>query len=512
MSEENKNEFYNENEAPKSENNFNEINIGDNNTVYFADSEERHESSQAEEAKPKKEKRKVSVKTLVLSVIATLVAAIMLTYSICSAVYQSMYAQVYEDAYNNAMIGGSNNSAQLSELDIIAEIYENEYYGEVDSEKYMEKVIEAYIAQTGDIYAVYYTEEELKAKNDQSVGKSVGVGINIIDSKVVYNGEELLALKVTNLIPDAPAEKAGVLIGDYVIAVITDNGDVRINELGYDAGLDMLLGEEGTFAKFKVLRQKDNGYEEIIFNIERKQITSRSVRSRVSTADPKVGIIQIAKFDYTTPVQFSEEMTRLQNLGCDKFVFDVRYNLGGQVSSVCAVLSYFLNEGDVCIRTKDKQGNIVSETVGVVTEFEGEYAGCNVSKNDIGKYKDINAVVLCNEATASSAELFVATFKDYNIGKVVGMKTFGKGKLQTTYLLDRYALVKYGITDIKGAIKLTTHEYFSAKSDSYDGIGIMPNVEVPENDAMLSINIYDYENYDPIDDQLKTAINILNNK
>jgi carboxyl-terminal processing protease len=376
----------------------------------------------------------------------------------------------------------------------------------------MDLVIDAYIAQTGDIYAAYYTEEEYKAIEQANVGKTAGVGISIINSKVTYNGEELLALKVTDLVPDSPAEKAGVLVGDYVYIAITENGDVKINDVGYDNGLDLLLGDVDTFAKIKVLRAKNGGFEEIPFEIQRKQITSRSVRGRVSAADSTLGILHIKEFDYTTPAQFVEEITKLQAKGCTKFVLDLRYNLGGKIVSAGALLSYFLNEGDVYIRTRDRDGNIVNEVVGVISEFEGDRAGCNVKKEEIGMYKDLDVVVLCNESTASAAELFVANFKDYDLGKVIGTNTFGKGKLQTSYRLDKYALSKYGASGITGVIKLTTHEYLPPKSDSYDGIGIVPDIEVPMSEDMKNINIHDYALYDPIDDQLNKAINILNNK
>ena len=104
----------------------------------------------------------------------------------------------------------------------------------------------------------------------------------------------------------------------------------------------------------------------------------------------------------------------------------------------------------------------------------------------------------------------MATFKDYELGTVVGNTTFGKGKLQTTYYLENYALFNYGVTGIDGAVKITTHEYFSAKSDSYDGIGIEPHEKVQLSKEAMKYNVYEYENLDPIDDQLLKAINILN--
>ena len=522
MSEENKNDFYGETNSRKSEDNveLQEINFNEDNTVCFADDLNAMSANRNEEAddikktvEPKKPKRKISLKAFVLAVIATFVAAVMLMYSICSALYQSMYAKAYVDANENSFVNNGNGGAQISELDIVADIFEQySYNSDIDSEKYMDLVIDAYIAQTGDIYAVYYTEEEYKAIENANVGKTAGVGISVINSKLTYNGEEILALKITDLVPDAPAEVEGALIGDYVYAVVTENGDVKINDVGYDEGLNILLGEEGTIAKFKVLRAKDGGFEDILFEIERKQIISRSVRGRVSAADSTVGILHIKEFDYTTPAQFVEEITKLQAKGCTKFVLDLRYNLGGKIVSAGALLSYFLNEGDVYIRTKDREGNIVNEVVGVISEFEGDRAGCNVKKEEIGMYKDLDVVVLCNESTASAAELFVANFKDYNLGKVIGTNTFGKGTLQTPYRMDSYALLKYGVSGITGVVKLTTHEYLPPKSGSYDGIGIAPDVEVPMSEAMTKINIYDYALYDPIDDQLNKAINILNNK
>ena len=264
-----------------------------------------------------------------------------------------------------------------------------------------------------------------------------------------------------------------------------------------------------------MLRGNENSLEKLEpFNIVRKNIIARSVYTRIpkldGNVDGKIGVVKITKFDYTTPTQFCEAVEALKKDGCDKFIIDVRNNPGGYQSSIGAVLSYFLNEGDVYIRTKDKSGNIESETIKVVSDFEGPYAGCNVTKEDIGKYKGLKVTVLCNEYTASAGELFVATFKDYGIGKVVGNTTFGKGKLQSTYYLKNYALFNYGVMGIDGAVKITTHEYFSAKTDSYDGIGIEPDEKIQLSEEAKKYNVYDYEKLDPVDDQLLKAINILN--
>ena len=170
--------------------------------------------------------------------------------------------------------------------------------------------------------------------------------------------------------------------------------------------------------------------------------------------------------------------------------------------AVEAVLSYFLEEGDVYIRTEDKKGNITSQQVSVVSHYTGDYKSCNVTKDDIGKYKDLDMVVLCNEYTASAGELFTATFRDYDLGSIIGINTFGKGKMQTTYSLAMFGL--------EGAVKFTTHMYYSAKSEGYDGVGIAPDIKVELNAEAAEYNIYEYEVRDPKDNQLQKAIEELN--
>ena len=521
MSEENKDLLNNDNEENNDEGTVEVDSTSENeyDIVFFGDTQpEATEGDCGGIPIPpvKKEKRRISIKAFVISLIAVIVATVMLTYSICSAIYQSMYAKAYVDANKNSYINGNvtGSSTDVDAIDVIAEIVKNNYYGELDAEALMNAAIDAYIAQTGDIYAAYYTQAELDAQQKADTGNTVGVGISIINSTVTYKGAEIKALKITNIVKDSPAQKAGVKIGDYVYAAIIDGKQETVNDLDYDPALNKLLGEEGTTASFVLLREENGELKEITFNIVREKIISSSVYYRVpsvtSNAEKKIGVIQIIKFDYTTPKQFCDAVDALKASGCNKFVIDVRNNPGGYQSSIGAVLSYFLDEGDIYIRTKDKSGNIESDTIKVVSDYQGDYAGCNVRKEDIGKYKGLDITVLCNEYTASAGELFVATFKDYKLGEVIGGTTFGKGKLQTTYDLQAYAFFNHGTLDVDGAVKITTHEYYSAKSGSYDGIGIKPDVEIPLSDAAKQCNIYDYGKLDPIDDQLLKAINILN--
>jgi C-terminal processing protease CtpA/Prc len=94
----------------------------------------------------------------------------------------------------------------------------------------------------------------------------------------------------------------------------------------------------------------------------------------------------------------------LKDKGCDKFIFDVRGNPGGDLNSIVAVLSYFLNEGDTIISIYDKSGVGSTITAKPVTYLSQSYQDCNVKREEIGMYRNLNFAVLCDEDTASAAE------------------------------------------------------------------------------------------------------------
>ena len=93
-------------------------------------------------------------------------------------------------------------------------------------------------------------------------------------------------------------------------------------------------------------------------------------------------------------------------------------------------------------------------------------------------------VVLVNENSASASEIFAGAVKDYGIGKIVGMTTYGKGVVQKIFYLQDGS-----------SIKITISEYFTPKKNSINGIGVVPDLEVeyvrdeenPEADNQLDV-------------------------
>ncbi len=459
-------------------------------------SEQEPQQTEAEqnnsEENNKRSVKTVPLKAVLVGSIAFILAFLMFAYTFAYGLAKKQYSQGFKDGFDsaetNAAIGGNAGYDDKSYIDYLLGKY---FLGEIDSEAITAESLKAYIAATGDVYAAYYTPEEFQAMMDESAGKMYGVGINIINSKLDIDGRTYLVLKIINVMKNSPAEEAGVRPGDMIAYIGVDADKELIFD--YDDALTKLKGADGTVAQFTIIRQDAQGYKEIPITATRREVISSSVYASVSTLDPKIGIVKITGFELNTPTQFEAAVEELRDKGCDKFVMDLRYNPGGNLISVQAVLSFFLNEGDVFIRTEDKNGTVQEDKIAPVTYEQQEYAACNIEKEDIGKYKDLNMVVLCNEYTASAGELFTATFKDYELGVVIGIKTYGKGTMQNTFSLLN-----------GGGVKFTTHKYYSAKTPGYDGIGIEPDVTKDLSDEAKTHNIYDLPN--DKDDQLMEAI------
>lgn len=403
-----------------------------------------------------------------------------------------------------AIINGTTGSSdsEFPELDLIHALFEQLSVYDLDREVLMTAVLKAYAEATGDIYAAYYTPEELEAVTSDNQGEMQGIGVSVVNDVLDIEGFEYSVLTIISVFQGSPALQAGLRMGDHVYAVVDEKGETHtVHELGYDNAISCIRGVSGTKASFIVLRPTSGGtYEQLTFEIERKQITTESVTGRVYEADPTIGIIKIAQFDLTTPTQFSATMDSLIEKGCRKFIFDVRYNPGGDLASIEAVLSTFLEKGDVMISTVYKDGTTESDKVAVVNRT-GSYAGCSVTKDDIGKYRGYEFAVLTNEYTASAAELFTSNLRDYELATLVGVTTYGKGCMQSMYDLSYWG--------VEGALKLTTAWYLPPSGENYHDIGIVPDIEVVLDEALIEEYGNVYLIPDDKDPQLMAAVNAL---
>ena len=453
-----------------------------------------------------------------VAIILILVVALSLTTCLLG-LYQA------SDRYQNLPNTDKNDPAQNEQIDysntfdLIHALFSNFSIFEIDYENAMLSAIRAYVEATGDKYAMYYTQEEFEEMMSESNGDLYGIGVQVIFDYSEY------FIEVVLIMPDSPAEQH-LQLGDKVTHIYIDDQKVslvdlveenrakareiysaytedEINNIAcYETFLyvtSKLRGPEGTWARFCINRNN----EELEMEVQRAKVKTLSVTAEKSIRDNTVGIVSISQFNLTTPTQFKECMDKLIAEGCNKFVFDVRNNPGGDVASVRAIVSTFLNEGDTIFSTKDTNGNVeVIKAQEVQYSASSNYSTCNVTKSDIGKYKDYQFVVLTNENSASSAEIFTSVFRDYQLAQIVGTKTYGKGSVQSIISLHSYGQQYYG------ALKLTTKLYFPACGVGYDGgIGITPNYTVDLEGIATETHFYKLT--EEIDNQLQKAVSIL---
>ena len=451
-------------------------------------------------AGPKKKAKTVSVSAFVTSLIAAVSVTLVITMLLTALV-----STAYWNGKGLGGLLGGNSSDELvindSTLSLVDQLIRDYAYDGVDQEAMMDAVIKAYVAATGDIYAEYYTKEEFDALTQESQGKMEGIGVSVINGS--YEG--MTAIKLIMVYPGSPAEAAGLKPGDLIVALKYQDELQSVDALGgYTMAVNHLRGAAGTKAEFLVMRPSGSGYEQIEFAITRAAFEAVSVTGKVSKTDPEVGIVTIIQFDLPTPEQFEATVDDLIAKGCTKFVFDVRNNPGGDLESIKAIQSYFLSEGDLLVSTKDKHGNEKKEYVKAVRHTSPAYSVCDVTEDEIGKYKNLTFCVLTNGNTASAAELFTATMRDYKLGTIVGETTYGKGCMQSIYDLSRTGPY-YKLYGVEGGLKLTTQMYFPACGESYHDIGIAPHVEVKlPAEVMEQYTMYDLP--EELDTQLQAAL------
>lgn len=413
--------------------------------------------------------KRLSAVTWILIVCLAVAASVLLTYTLTAAAQRKRYTeQLLAQQATIDALSVSETDERLSILDSVIRRYS--YYADsLSEEEMLAAAFKAYVAASGDRYATYYTRAEYNRLVADSLGELGGIGVSVKNTTVNVAGESRLAFEITGFHVES-ALLQGLRVGDLIYEVYHEEQWKTVDFLGYDGAVSLIRGEEGTELRLRVLRPENEAFETVELSITRVKFEIVTVTGTVYEKDPRIGIVRIASFDLKTPQHFKRAVDELVRGGAQYFVFDVRDNPGGDLQSIKAVLSYFLSPGDLVLTAIDREGNVAeSHTVQAVTH-SGNYAGCSVSESEIGMYRELPMVVLCNENTASAAEVFTATMRDYGLARTVGQKTFGKGIMQTTR--------KLVIGDAVGYIKLTTHAYVTQCGISYHDIGITPDVGV----------------------------------
>ena len=323
--------------------------------------------------------------------------------------------------------------AQLKRIEEVLTNLDKEYVGEIDFEKAGSKAMGAILESTGDPYTRYLSKDEFDEVVNSGYEEYAGIGVHL-----VYNNENKCA-SVASVMPDTPAQNAGIKIGDEIVIV----EDITIKDVKtYTDSAAKLRGKEGTNVKLTLRRG-----EELI----KKEITRKVIRVNNITSSmmDNIGYIKILEFDNKANIEFENELKKLKGKNIKGLIIDLRNNPGGMVPPTVKIADMLLPDGDVILKTKYKNGDIKAD----------------LAKD--GKNIDIPVVVLVNGNSASASEILTSALKDYNAATIIGQKTFGKGIVQGVIPLKE-----------KDAASITIAKYYTKAGKEIHKKGIEPDILV----------------------------------
>ncbi|MBQ3292933.1 S41 family peptidase [Candidatus Saccharibacteria bacterium] len=330
---------------------------------------------------------------------------------------------------------GSNNSSSLdwSSLDELYKKVSSSYNGEIDKNTLIEGAKSGMVNAIGDVYTVYMDAEEKSEYTNSVLHGNVGAGIG------VEFGLRDGYVRVLRILPDNPALRAGVMIGDIFYKI--DGEEVYTwssSEIG-----KKLRGEAGTEVTVTMVRDG----KPIDFTMKREEINNVSAYVKY---DGSTAIVTILRFDNDTGVKVQEMANEFASKGVKKVILDLRGNGGGYVSAAQDLLSLWLDNQVILLQ---KSAHFGEESVSTPS----------------GKaiLRDMKTVVLVNGSTASASEIVAAALKDYGKATIVGTTTYGKGVVQKMYDLTN-----------GGMLKVTVAEWMSPKNNSINKKGVEPDIEL----------------------------------
>ena len=323
------------------------------------------------------------------------------------------------------------------------------YVGEYTDKKLFEGAMHGLVESLDDPYSEYLDEKGFSRLNEMTDGTFGGIGVVL--------GQRNKEFVVVSPMEGSPGAKAGIEAGDKILKV----NDVDTKGRTLEDVVSTIRGKKGT--SVKLLLEHKNG-QQFTADIVRDDIKVQSVAGRM-LPDSKIGYIRIAMFNENTGEEFKKAYEKLEQEGMQATLLDLRHNPGGLLTECVKVSNYIVPKGPV-VSITDKKGD--------TKVYE--------SKLEKVKYP---LAVLIDHGSASASEIVSAAVQDTKAGKLFGVKTYGKGCVQSVFHITT-----------KTGLKLTTAMYYTPSGRSIHKVGVTPDVEIelPEK-ATVDVQLNKAEEY-----------------
>tara|TARA_B100000963_G_scaffold313346_1_gene291230 strand:- start:7607 stop:8746 length:1140 start_codon:yes stop_codon:yes gene_type:complete len=351
------------------------------------------------------------------------------------------------------------NDKLYQKLDLFSDVLntlKNEYVDEVKQDEVIDSAINGML-QSLDPYSSYMSPEAFQSMNRDTKGEFGGLGIEItMESGLV---------KIITPIEGTPADKAGVLAGDYIVKI----NDKQVKGMTLLDAVKLMRGKVGTSIEITVRRPEVE--DEIKFKIKRAIIKIREVSAEIKN---NIGYIRLRAFNEQSHNQLIKQLKKISNNKLDGYILDLRNNPGGLLSQAIKITETFLDGGEI-VSTRGRDKNDIKIF--------------NAKKGD--KINNKPLIVLINQGSASASEIVSGALKDHKRAILLGEKSFGKGSVQSIIPLKN-----------QGGLRLTTAKYYLPSGESIHEKGVEPDITVKRSKNGFKINT-------KTDNQLNYAIKLL---
>jgi carboxyl-terminal processing protease len=344
--------------------------------------------------------------------------------------------------------GGSSLAHADQEMSLFFEAWsliEENFLGELpESREVTYGAIRGSLAALEDPYTVFIEPAAREVERERLQGTFGGIGAVI--SRSEETGEVLL-----EPIPGNPAEAAGILAGDVLLAI---DGKPVTAEMTVPEIVELVKGEKGTAVALTIRHPGATDTEDI--TVVRGDILLPSVAYRLTAQDPAIGYIQLTRFSGESGNEVAAAIQDLQSQGATRFILDLRQNGGGLRDAAVAVVDHFLDDGPVLYsQSQNEQEQVFNATSETIA-------------------RDEPLVVLIDGGTASASEIVAGALHDRGRATLIGnSKTFGKGSVQLVF----------DLTD-GSSVHVTSARWLTPNRHQLDQSGLEPDilVEVTQED------------------------------
>lgn len=401
-----------------------------------------------DDQKSSSSKRKVSLKTFIISIIVVFLLGIIVTGGALFLFNSNQSGEVPQET------GTTEQSDEEDALSIgaVAELYTvlmSQHYQNPDSNEIIQGAMDGMAEAVEDPYTEYLDSAESTSVNQDIQGSFEGIG-----AEIMKEGE---VVRIISPIPNSPAEEAGLQPNDGILEVDGQSvADLDINE-----AVELIKGPEGSTVELTIQR----GEEQFTVSLERASIPVESVFYEIDENNPEIGYVQITGFNMPTYDELVTALQELEEQGAEKYIFDLRGNPGGLLTSALELSNIFVEDGEPLMQTQESE-----EEEPVTYEADSELYGDFKFSGE--------AVVLINGGSASASEILSGAMQNAGY-PVLGTPSYGKGTVQTIYPLES-----------EGDIKFTNGIWLTAAGEWINEEGIQPDIEVdmPEYQDLLLIN------------------------